>query len=170
VLKPPFTVGLRLSLEVARASGSGQQDQRGPGWRERLTPIAEREVSSRILPADQAPAPERASEVLARTFADHPMVNVSGRPTAGGVVDRGPQTRSPQAFVLAEVVALPDLAPVPEGGEFPDVTDRVFAGPILVHGALWPHAVGSEDECGAATILLERVVSALPVDLWRRDG
>jgi hypothetical protein len=155
-------------LAVARDPSFGPNDLKRPDWRDQLVDIAERECSSSHFPADVQPTRAEAEAVLGQSFANHPMVNVSGR-AAGGPVEHGASTGSSEAFVLAEVVVLPDLAPTPPGGEYRTVGDDHIAGPLLVHGTQWREFDSPDDERTAAEIVLERVASEVPRELWRRD-
>jgi hypothetical protein len=169
VTTPPFTIGLRLTLALGQRDVLGPDALKDERWRDRLTDVAWRDRSSRMLPADARPNRSDAEALLGRTFADHPMVNVAGR-AADGEVAHGTGTGGRQAFVLAEVVVMPDLAPVPPGGEFPDVTQEVIAGPLLVHGRTWPTFGSTEDEEREALVVLEEISRAVPDGLWRSDG
>jgi hypothetical protein len=137
-------------------------------WPLRPAFVAAREPRSRIWQDNSRPERAEADRVVAETFADHPMVNIGGR-AAGGVVRREGPADGRTAFVIAEVVLRPELAPIPPGGEFPDVTDEVLSEAFLVHATHWPYEPGSEEEQHAARELLERLVSALPQRLWRLD-
>lgn len=91
------------------------------------------------------------------------MVNLTG-------ANRPDLSEAPHVVVIAEISLRPELAPIPPGGEFPDVTDEILSEPIPIDAAAWRHAAGSTDEQKAADGLLQRVVVELPRDLWRRDG
>jgi hypothetical protein len=167
MVSAPFSPGLRLTVAVGPQGP--RADEAVGTWRDRLTDVATRELSSRRLASDVRPTAERALEVLGETFATHPMVNVGRRLDTG--VAAGPRPRTAgNAFVIAQVVLLPDVAPIPPGGEFPDVSDEEVGEPVLVHVTPWGRAAGSEDEQLAADLVLEQVVSNLPRGLWRHEG
>ena len=167
--EPPFTVVLRLSLAVAREPSFAPDDLKRPDWRDQLVEIADRECSSSRFPSDVRPSRTEAETVLGQSFANHPMVNISGR-SAGGPVEHGGSIGSRQAFVLAELVVLPDLAPIPPGGEYPNVVEEPLAGPLMVHGTQWPQFDNFDDERTEAEIVLERVASEIPSELGQRDS
>jgi hypothetical protein len=145
----------------------GQTILKRPDWRTKLAQLACREPSSQHFPANEKPAEEDASRVLSETFAKHPMANVSAR-LSGGAVERD-IPKAVQALVIAEVVLRPELAPVPPGGEFPDIADEVLTGAYVVHAALWPHTAGSADERAAARAVLQEIIENLPDALWLAD-
>jgi hypothetical protein len=108
-------------------------------------------------------------DVLARSFANHPMVNLGGR-ASGGEIERGAPGLGPQAYVIAEIVLQPDLGETPAGGAYRDGLDSLIGEPYPVHATPWPYEAHSEGEDVAARELLKRVVADLPLGLWRNDG
>jgi hypothetical protein len=163
VVEPPFTVGLRLSLELPSSAGQQQSPATQLPWRDAARVIAIREVSSRTLPADVVPSDDEANRILRETFASHPSVNIAKAIARPDEYEK-PGSVPGVAYVVAEIVLLPDLAPIPPGGEFPDVTEQPIGEPILVRKVRW--ANGSAE----AEMVLEEVVAHLPEHLWRRDG
>jgi hypothetical protein len=156
----PFSVALRVSLEVAE---SGTDALIGPGWRERLRLVGVRELGSRIWPDDSRPDRRDADRIVAQTFRNHPMVNLTA--------SRGRNlSDSPHALVIAEIVLRPELAPISPGGAYPDVTDELLSEPLPIHATVWSYAVGSDDERAACAELVQQVVTGLSPDLWRQDG
>jgi hypothetical protein len=168
VVSPPFSVALRLSLEVGRETAEREDASEVGLWRDELVPVALREPTSRRLPDNVQPTKEQAIEVLSATLANHPMANVARR-AGSPVVDTG-RRRTPMAYVIAEVALVPSLAPVEPGGEFPDVTDDIVGDAVLVHATPWRHEPGSHDERNAADVLLQQIVAELPPALWHQDG
>lgn len=169
MVAPPFDVGLRLSVEVPHGLGEPGPPATMRLWREGLTSIATYEPSSRRLPANARPSEQQAAHELGQTFTNHPMVNVALSLESGRTSSPLPNTRG-RAFVLAEIVLLPSLAPVPPGGEFPDYTDDAIAPAVLVHAARWRHERGSTTEATAAEELLQQIAAGLPRERWRQDG
>lgn len=169
MVAPPFTVGLRLSVEVPDGLGEPEPPTAMSQWRDALTSVAVYEPTSRRLPTNVRPSEQEATNELSQTFADHPMVNVSLTLEPGGTSSRLPDTRG-KAFVIAEIVLLPDLAPVPPGGEFPDFTDDAVAPAVLIHAVRWPHERGSTTEHTAAEEFLQQIATGLPRERWRQDG
>jgi hypothetical protein len=163
---PPFSIGLRLSLEMSR-DPAFDLDHLVEGWRESLVPIEQLELISRTFRPDVVPAKADAQRVLSATFADHPMVNVSRRTDRAAT---GAGAMGPTALVVAEIVLLPELAPIPPGGEFPNVSEEVVSDPHLVHARPWRAQAEGEAARDAGREILEQVISALPEQLWRREG
>jgi len=168
MVSPPFTVGLRLTLEAAYGEAEGPVPTSSRPWRDQLSSVALREPTSCRLPDNVVPSDDCAEQLLNASFAKHPMVNTSRRLEPGGATDALPRVAG-RAFVIAQIALLPDMAPVPPGGE-PDLTDDEVGHPLLVHASLWRHDPGTEAERVAAEELLERIAAELPRDLWRRDG
>src|SRR4051794_11877581 len=85
VPSPPFSVALRLTLEVAMEHrGSGELEDL-MSWRARARIVARREPTSRSLPADVVPSGADATAILNATFAEHPMVNTGRRLDRDGI-------------------------------------------------------------------------------------
>lgn len=166
VVDPPFMIALRLSAEVSRGPIT-LADLEEAVWRSRLRPLAYREPSAHQFAPGEVPSQEDASGLLDRSFAEHPMVNVSRRLRDGSVEhDEAPMV---QAIVTAEVVLRPELVPIPPGGEYPLVGDGTLTEPYVVHAMQWSHQPGSKVERFAAQELLQTVVANLPEGLWRLD-
>ncbi len=68
------------------------------------------------------------------------------------------------AYVVAAIVLLPDLAPIPPGGEFPDLTEETIGQPFQVRKVSWANGRAE------AEMVLEEIVAHNPEHLWRRDG
>jgi hypothetical protein len=158
---PPFSIGLRLEALVL-----GDPVLPSTGL-DGLPRAATREISSAFFAADQLPPAGKADEILRRSFAEHPMINTSRDPG-----ELPAKLSTPQVLVAARVVLLPDFAPIPPGGRFPEVTDDELSDVILVHrrplaaaGPLWV-----EDETAAGHDLLQQIVTALPRELWHADA
>lgn len=169
MVSPPFTVGLRLSLEAAHVEAEGPAPPSSRPWRDQLSSVAVREPTSRRLADNVVPSDDCAEQLLNATFAKHPMVNVSRRLESGGATDALPRVAG-RAFVIAQIALLPDMAPGSTGLRVPDVTDDEVGHPLLVHASPWRHDPGTEAERVAAEELLKRIAAELPRDLWRRDG
>lgn len=156
----PFSVALRLSLEIAE---SGEGSLKGPGWRDRLRPIGARELGSKVWPDGSRPSRDDADGMVGRTLTNHSLGNLN-------TDRRANLSKAPHAVIIAEIVLRPELAPIPPGGEFPDVTDEVLSEPIPFHATVWPYGANSVEERETAAELLQQVVSGVPLELWRRDG
>jgi hypothetical protein len=160
VTDPPFSIGLRLYVVVVRESPLP------PGGLLGLAPVATAEPSSAIFASNELPPPGAADDVLRRTFASHPMVNTSRDP--GETASQASRTQ--QAFVIAQVVLQPELAPIPPGGEFPNITEELLSDPIVVHRAPVSGNLWAQDESSAAHGLLREIIQALPRELWHPDA
>ncbi len=163
---PPFTVGLRLSLESAVAPRFDGTTIEAIGlWRDQLDQIALREPTSRVLPTNVRPTAADAAAELSLAFGDHPLV------TTGRLANDStklPDVRG-NAFVIAQLVLLPDFEPVRPGKTFPIVDDLVGTAELL-HQLPWAHALGSDEARAAADELLDSFVRDLRTDRWRLDG
>ena len=171
MVDPPFTVALRLSVEVAPELVAGDTGNVAD-WRDRLRAVRFHERTSRQLPDDVVPDEQEVARVLGQTFAEHPMVNVTRRARADGV--DAPRAGAPGVtYVIAEVALLPDLAPNPPGSTINHVgstyPDSAIGGALLVHITRWPHEPHSAAEVDAADELLAEISAAVPRTLWRNS-
>lgn len=171
MVDPPFTVGLRLSIEVASELVAGDTGNLAD-WRDRLRAVRFRERSSRRLPDNVVPDVHEVARVLAQTFAEHPTVNVARRASAHGI--DAPRPGAPgAAHVIAEIALLPDLAADPPGGTLnllgSTYPDSVIGDAVLVHMTAWPHEPNSAAELAAADELLAEISAEIPRTLWRNS-
>jgi len=150
----PFSIALRLTVLKAEQ----RIDLDDPGWDEALPPVRVREPSSNVFARDRPPTREEVDRAIRKTFATCL--------TAEAVSS----LRPPLALVVAQVVARPEFAPVPPGGEYPTFDDERFSDQFLVRAIererdpLW-----RKDEQLAAQLLLRDVVAGLPAELWAAD-
>jgi hypothetical protein len=71
---------------------------------------------------------------------------------------------------LHKIVLQPEFAPIPPGGEFPNVTEELLSDPIVVHRAPVSGSLWAQDEGSAAHRLLREVIQTLPHELWHPDA
>jgi hypothetical protein len=95
-----------------------------------LRVVGTRELESRTIHG-HLPDEAAVANALNETFSEHPMVNMSGRASAG--FERGSAEGRPTLVVIAEVIVLPDLEPIPPGGEFPRADEPPLGVPQVVH-------------------------------------
>jgi hypothetical protein len=171
MVDPPFTVGLRLSIEVASKLVAGDTGSLAD-WRDRLRAVRFRERTFRRLPDNVVPDEHEVARVLAQTFAEHPMVHVARRARAQSV--DAPRPGAPgAAYVIAEIALLPDLAADPPGSTLDHLgntyPDSVIGDPVLVHMTAWRHEPHSAAEIAAADDLLAEISAEIPRILWRNS-
>lgn len=158
--EPPFTIALRLNVHVLGDTPVSLKDLTA------LPAAAERELLSKSFPRDQRPDKVEANRVLAESFADQSLVNTNRDPLNPPI-----QLTAGTAYVVARVVTLPGLAPIPPGGEYPTVGDEFVSDDFLVHRApLHDDPRWTDDEATAAHMLLKTIVESLPRELWDPDA
>lgn len=170
MVDPPFTVGLRLSIEVASELVAGDTGSLAD-WRDRLRVVRFRERTSRRLADDVVPDEHEVARVLTQTFAEHQWSTSPGASAYG--VD-APRPGAPgAAYVIAEIALLPDLAPDPPGSTLDHLgstyPDSVIGDAVLVHVTAWPHEPHSAAELAAADELLAEISAEIPRTLWRNS-
>jgi hypothetical protein len=158
--EPPFVIALRLEARLPRDGDIPASDIGS------LPPVAALESSSSFFPDDELPARGKANEILRTSFAAHSMVNTRREPR-----EHTGRPSPSEVLVTAQVVVQADLAPIPPGGEFPNVDDELLSDLILVHRAptagnrLW-----QEDAPSAGYSLLRQIIAELPRELWALAG
>ncbi|WP_041730733.1 hypothetical protein [Conexibacter woesei] len=155
-----FTIALRLEVRLVRGVPAPLEVL------QTLPSIATRELQSQRFAADHRPAEAAADDAVAHTFAEQSLVNTSRDPLTPPV-----ELLGETAYVVAAVVTLPDFAPVPPGGEYPDITDERVSREFLIHRAsLRDDALWGEDEAAAGHRLLQTIVDRLPLGWWGPDA
>lgn len=157
-----YTTGLLLSLEAGPTEYLGDI----PLWRNGSRYIAHRELSCARF-AGNGPSSDQARHLLDETFAAGSPVTAAG-PSPGQRLSSRAMDPTGVACLIAEIALLPDMRPVPPGGEFP-IVGQVVGPAMLVDVVPWPHEASSAGERAAAAALLHQAVSALPRDVWQ-DG
>jgi hypothetical protein len=157
-----FDVVLCLSVEVSHKPIT-LDDLKQAEWRSALRRVASHELLIQQSDTERAPTDEEASALLDRALGDHPMGNVGARPV-GGKIDR----KAPPAVVaavVAEVLVQQDLAPIPDGAEYPRSVEGPLAEPRVVDARPWPYKPDSDEERLAADELLGALVADVPTAL-----
>jgi hypothetical protein len=107
-----------------------------------------------------------------KTFAEHPMLNLTRREEQTASTRRS-LMHGGQAYVIAKIVLLADLAPDPAGSTLDTLGSSyphsVIGEAILIYATSWPHELHSTVKRAAANEPLAKITVAVRRTLWRNE-